>query len=78
VNAEQMMEHANAHGVHTSLTRRADGWTATALDATGNSLREEKEAKHGRDAMEQVLCVVSFNWEDKDRAAAFRVAMVGE
>jgi hypothetical protein len=73
MNAEQMMDHAFAHGVITTLDRHAGGWTAMVTDEECH--QSTKIAKHGRDAMEQALCTVSFEWEDKDRAAAFRIAL---
>lgn len=68
-----MMAHAFAHGVVSEVKVRKDGqYTAVAEDALG---RHRRTAKHGRDALEQALCLVSFDWEDKDRAAAFRTAL---
>ena len=72
MNVDQMMEHAFAHGISTVVRRNSRGYQATAADALGSST---KTAKHGRDALEYVLCVRSFEWEDLDKAAAFRVAI---
>ena len=75
MNVEQIIQHAFDHGVLVETKVYKDG-THSVVAQDGQS-RHRRKAKRLRDALEQALCLVSFEWEDLDRAVAFRLAIPG-